>query len=665
MSSFRPKAVVFGVENVLIGRPPPVDAAGKRVLNTRWDLLHRMRVDPKNDPLAPLLKDETGAPADPFQILKPLLAGENIRQSPEDLGAWLYQGCQGSKEAEETVKGIQETGIKTVIWDNSLVGTTDHLHLLIDRDYPGLFPRSGRFFSSELHASIGEDFFLELLLQHLKLAEDEILFVTSGHGYRDYALRRGMKTCLFRLYRDEGGPNPLLLSLVEHLQILGREGTLPESRYSDPVMYHAALRREFLPRLRFLGLSSKSGLKEILQAVANEFIKPLKAPSLKADLRSLWLDRLLYRGMPGDSSLADELAHASGSFSPLPSFKSLEEVRENAAELVEEYLRQTERGIPSLAKASFGACLEELEALYDLDAGFLKETGIIGEIAKRLREHIVAGERLYVEETGVLRPEEWKTLVQIFTEGNDELDQRHADWVNETFRLSDPKIARERLVDNLILRIIELEMRGRCVDAGLPRSSLFPQYHDAKNRAGVLVSQLDNPAFWKNEATSQVGILEVWVRGVMGRMARAAGKASVKLRFNPQREQGASPVLLNFLSETEKGHLDDILTELIVNALKYKRRESREPSYVRVQMIEKADRLEFQVSDNGIGIQDVEKVWEPGIREHPDRADGEGGGLAAVMQHVQEHGWSIEVRSEVGVGSAFTLMIPRKPASAG
>ena len=687
LSAVRPKAVVFGLENVLIGRPPLCDAGGERILNTRWDLLHRMKVDPKNDPLVSLLKGDPEALPQSSQILKPLLSGEVDQGfSQGDLGAYLYQKCLGSSEVGKAIRSVRHAKLDVVIWDNSITGTTDHLHQLIDHFYPGFFSKGERFFSSECLSLIGEEFFLKILLDHLEVSEKEILLVTSNYGYRDYALRNGIKTCFFQLFGEKEGPNPLLFSLIDHLQILGPEGTMPEGCFFTPLMYQEALNEEVWPPLQRLTEltsdraqlnASESAKLKVLNDIAGVLTGPLQPPTLRADLLCSWIDRVISNGTSKVPPLSDELIQLKEDewrYSPLPSFKSVKEVRKDAMKLVDGYHREIERAIPSLAQASFQGLLEEFESLHDLDNEFLAETGVVSELAEKVREHLKNYEELYVEKTGLMDSGVWKVLVQIFTEDDEALDRHYAEWIDETNRLAEEmavrkapfqairKFVKGRLVGNLVLRIIDLEMRERCLKKKVPRPALFPQWHDAKSKLTGYVNKADKPSFWRGKTTSQPQGLKDWVYDivVMGQ-SRRAKESATKLRFQHHQEIEAS-AKLDLLSKEERGHLDAILTELILNGIKYGKQDP-ESSFVLIEMTERAGEIQFRVSDNGIGIQDVEKIWEAGWRERPDLADGEGGGLFSIMKHVKEHGWSIEVQPTPGGGSTFILIIPIPPGN--
>jgi two-component system sensor histidine kinase PilS (NtrC family) len=70
-----------------------------------------------------------------------------------------------------------------------------------------------------------------------------------------------------------------------------------------------------------------------------------------------------------------------------------------------------------------------------------------------------------------------------------------------------------------------------------------------------------------------------------------------------------------------------------------------------------ARKLEVWVADTGAGIkpESLPHIFEPFFSTKPD---GSGMGLAVVHRVIQDHGGDIEVRSDPGVGTTFTLRLP-------
>lgn len=100
-----------------------------------------------------------------------------------------------------------------------------------------------------------------------------------------------------------------------------------------------------------------------------------------------------------------------------------------------------------------------------------------------------------------------------------------------------------------------------------------------------------------------------------------------------------------------------ILSNLLTNAVKY----SPDGSPVDVSLRCTDNSLIFSVSDYGIGLskEDVAHLYEPFYRaKNVDTIPGTGLGLAIVKQSVDRHGGSIDVNSEPGKGTTFTISLP-------
>jgi two-component system sensor histidine kinase SenX3 len=110
----------------------------------------------------------------------------------------------------------------------------------------------------------------------------------------------------------------------------------------------------------------------------------------------------------------------------------------------------------------------------------------------------------------------------------------------------------------------------------------------------------------------------------------------------------------------DRVRLTSALTNLVENAVKY----SGGASPVRVWAEGDATMVRVGVSDQGIGIprQDLDRVFERFYRVDRARSTATGGtglGLAIVRNVVEGHGGTVEVASREGVGSTFTIVLPR------
>jgi signal transduction histidine kinase len=104
--------------------------------------------------------------------------------------------------------------------------------------------------------------------------------------------------------------------------------------------------------------------------------------------------------------------------------------------------------------------------------------------------------------------------------------------------------------------------------------------------------------------------------------------------------------------------LRQILTNLLSNAFKY----CPNGGTVSLHLNCEQTRVIFQIADEGIGIpdEDKQKLFEAFSRaSNVSTIQGTGLGLSIVKKCVDLHGGQISVKSEVGVGTTFTVNLPQ------
>jgi signal transduction histidine kinase len=72
-----------------------------------------------------------------------------------------------------------------------------------------------------------------------------------------------------------------------------------------------------------------------------------------------------------------------------------------------------------------------------------------------------------------------------------------------------------------------------------------------------------------------------------------------------------------------------------------------------------SDKIHVQIADTGMGIpqEEIHTLFEPGFAKRGSRVKA-GLGLFSSYNIVQKHHGRIEVESEVGKGSTFTIVLP-------
>jgi signal transduction histidine kinase len=103
--------------------------------------------------------------------------------------------------------------------------------------------------------------------------------------------------------------------------------------------------------------------------------------------------------------------------------------------------------------------------------------------------------------------------------------------------------------------------------------------------------------------------------------------------------------------------LRQALANLLSNAVKY----SPRADYVSVRCWVEADRAHIAVIDQGVGVppDEIAKLGEQFFRASThDGISGTGVGLSLVRTVAETHGGTLDVASQVGVGSTFSLSLP-------
>jgi len=103
--------------------------------------------------------------------------------------------------------------------------------------------------------------------------------------------------------------------------------------------------------------------------------------------------------------------------------------------------------------------------------------------------------------------------------------------------------------------------------------------------------------------------------------------------------------------------LYQILGNLISNAINY----SQPNSTITLTLTHQTNTVCFEIQDQGIGIprEDIPRLFDPFHRaKNVSNVPGTGLGLSIVQKAVELHGGTINVESEIGIGTTFTITLP-------
>ena len=109
---------------------------------------------------------------------------------------------------------------------------------------------------------------------------------------------------------------------------------------------------------------------------------------------------------------------------------------------------------------------------------------------------------------------------------------------------------------------------------------------------------------------------------------------------------------------SDRTRLTSVLSNLIGNSIKY-HDKLKTSQFIRIELLESEGMTEILVEDNGQGIppEFKEKIFDMFFRAS-EISKGSGLGLYIVKETVEKMNGSISVRSDVGVGSCFSVVLP-------
>ncbi len=130
--------------------------------------------------------------------------------------------------------------------------------------------------------------------------------------------------------------------------------------------------------------------------------------------------------------------------------------------------------------------------------------------------------------------------------------------------------------------------------------------------------------------------------------------------------KGRVQVTTDFPSEAvwatyDPQQIEQVVINLIQNAVQ----AMPEGGQLETRMVDQGEEVLLEVTDTGKGIQpeNLSRIFEPFFTTKPE-GQGTGMGLAVTYGIVSRHGGQIDVRSQVGEGTTFSIRLPKVPEEA-
>lgn len=236
------------------------------------------------------------------------------------------------------------------------------------------------------------------------------------------------------------------------------------------------------------------------------------------------------------------------------------------------------------------------------------------------------------------------------------------------------KQQKEELEETLLLKdkvfsIVSHDLRSPIASLNAVLPMLDPDtldsesYHELKDK---LTQQVQNLHYVLDN-------LLIWSRS---RMKGITGNEST--RFDLKKQADTSVKLLKSLAEQKEiniinqidnnlfysadtQHFDIIIRNLILNAIKF----TPEKGIIQLNSKENHDHILISVSDNGVGMtqEQVNRLFQ--LKTHfttpgTQKEKGTGLGLLICAEYAAANNWNIQVKSEPGKGSQFSIVLPKK-----
>lgn len=302
------------------------------------------------------------------------------------------------------------------------------------------------------------------------------------------------------------------------------------------------------------------------------------------------------------------------------------------------------------------------------------------EIAMEFLQRHLDGETDYYESTHRLRTAngEWKWILDKGKVISFTTDGEPSRAIGKLTDLTEIKLAEEKLKEGLEKEKELNDLKSRFV------SNASHEFRTPL--ASILITSDSLRQYWnkmdKEQIDSRLGRIQervAYLTRIVNDVLELSRLQERKSGFNPEKielvelcnslieESAAQSSIrsrIKFVHEfpeiyiqADRRLLIQVINNLVSNAIKY---SSQKPEII-VELVIHGDKLELIVSDNGIGIPELDQknLFEPFFRAtNTGKRSGNGLGLNIVKESVAIHGGQIFFESKPGVGTTFRIHFP-------
>jgi len=245
-------------------------------------------------------------------------------------------------------------------------------------------------------------------------------------------------------------------------------------------------------------------------------------------------------------------------------------------------------------------------------------------------------------------------------------------FVQDAGRLRDDADSRMRKADAsrlALLGAVTHDLRGFLQTLSLAIESVGSEASESERQRtrDVCRRNLADMGALLEELTDYGGLLAGQVRPEPESFVVAEFAGELVAAFNPLTQANGVDLRVDAevgleVVKSDPRRLRQVVTNLMLNALKYRRRDGT-GGWIRVTLeAASADRWRIAVEDNGVGIapEDLGRIFEEFQRVAPPQGvQGTGLGLTITRRLVELLGGEVRVSSTLGEGSRFEVDLPR------